>query len=141
MKGPATGSIYSINEGNYAHFPQGVKEYIRFCQKEDKETNRPYSSRYIGSLVADFHRNLIKGGVYIYPSTAKSPNGKLRLLYECNPLAFIIEQAGGKASTGYNRILEITPTSLHERTPLVIGSPDMVDKVEELMKQYSPITA
>lgn len=139
MMVPKTGTIYSINEGNYAHFPQGVKEYIRYCQKEDKETNRPYSSRYIGSLVADFHRNLIKGGVYIYPSTAKSPNGKLRLLYECNPLALLVEQAGGKASNGYQRILEITPTSLHERTPLVIGSPDMVDKVEELMQLHSPV--
>jgi fructose-1,6-bisphosphatase I len=134
MKVSPTGAIYSINEGNYEHFPQGVKKYIKYCQQTDKATNRPYSSRYIGSLVADFHRNLIKGGIYIYPSTAKSPNGKLRLLYECNPLAFIAEQAGGKASDGFRRIMDIVPTSLHERTPLFIGSTEMVERAEELMK-------
>ncbi|MBK9402562.1 MAG: class 1 fructose-bisphosphatase [Bacteroidetes bacterium] len=137
MKIPATGSIYSVNEGNYTHFPHGVKEYIRYCQQEDKATNRPYSTRYIGSLVADFHRNMIKGGIYIYPSTAKSPKGKLRLLYECNPLAFIIEQAGGLASDGFQRIVEIQPESLHQRTPLFIGSYEMVKKAEEMMAQYS----
>ncbi len=137
MKIPASGKIYSINEGNYTHFPKGVKEYIRYCQEEDKETGRPYSTRYIGSLVADFHRNLIKGGIYIYPSTRKSPNGKLRLLYECNPLAFIIEQAGGKASDGFRRILDIEPESLHQRTPLFIGSEEMVQKAEALMKEFS----
>jgi fructose-1,6-bisphosphatase I len=105
MKCPETGNIYSVNEGNYAHFPDGVKQYIRYCQVEDDTTRRPYSSRYIGSLVADFHRNLLKGGIFIYPSTAKAPKGKLRLLYECNPLALIIEQAGGKASDGQRRIL------------------------------------
>jgi fructose-1,6-bisphosphatase I len=138
MKCPENGSIYSINEGNYAEFPEGVKQYIRYCQVEDKATRRPYSSRYIGSLVADFHRNLLKGGIFIYPSTAKSPKGKLRLLYECNPLAFIIEQAGGKASDGQRRILELTPASLHQRTPLFIGSAHMVDKAEEFMRQYAP---
>jgi len=137
MKIPKTGAIYSVNEGNYTHFPHGVKEYIRYCQQEDKATNRPYSTRYIGSLVADFHRNMIKGGIYIYPSTAKSPNGKLRLLYECNPLAFIIEQAGGLASDGFKRIVEIQPESLHQRTPLFIGSYEMVKKAEEMMAQYS----
>jgi fructose-1,6-bisphosphatase I len=141
MKVPRQGFIYSINEGNYAHFPDGVKKYIKFCQEEDDKTKRPYSSRYIGSLVADFHRNLLKGGIYIYPATAKSPKGKLRLMYECNPLAFIIEQAGGKASDGFNRILDIQPTSLHQRTPLFIGSPDMVSKVEELMIRYSQVSA
>jgi fructose-1,6-bisphosphatase I len=135
MKVSSTGAIYSINEGNYEHFPQGVKKYIKYCQQTDKATNRPYSSRYIGSLVADFHRNLIKGGIYIYPSTAKSPNGKLRLLYECNPLAFIAEQAGGKASDGFRRIMDIVPTSLHERTPLFIGSTEMVERAEALMKE------
>jgi len=135
MKVSSTGAIYSINEGNYEHFPQGVKKYIKYCQQTDKATNRPYSSRYIGSLVADFHRNLIKGGIYIYPSTAKSPNGKLRLLYECNPLAFIAEQAGGKASDGFRRIMDIVPTSLHERTPLFIGSTEMVEKAEALMRE------
>ena len=134
MKCPDTGTIYSINEGNYAQFPEGVKRYIKYCQVEDDATSRPYSSRYIGSLVADFHRNLLKGGIFLYPSTAKSPKGKLRLLYECNPLAFIIEQAGGKASDGQHRILELTPTSLHQRTPLFIGSARMVTKAEEFMR-------
>jgi fructose-1,6-bisphosphatase I len=137
MKIPEYGVLYSINEGNYTHFPEGVKKYIKYCQEEDKATNRPYSSRYIGSLVADFHRNMIKGGVYIYPSTGKSPKGKLRLLYEANPLAFIAEQAGGKASNGFDRILEVQPESLHQRVPLFIGSKNMVEKAEELMRIHS----
>ncbi len=137
MKIPKQGYIYSINEGNYAHFPEGVKKYIKFCQEEDDKTKRPYSSRYIGSLVADFHRNLLKGGIYIYPATAKASNGKLRLMYECNPLAFIVEQAGGKASDGFTRIMDLQPSSLHQRTPLFIGSSDMVSKVEEMMMRYS----
>ncbi len=137
MKIPEDGVLYSINEGNYTHFPDGVKKYIKYCQEDDKATNRPYSSRYIGSLVADFHRNMIKGGVYIYPSTGKSPKGKLRLLYEANPLAFIAEQAGGKASNGFDRILEVQPESLHQRTPLFIGSKNMVEKAEELMRIHS----
>ena len=141
MKCPKSGKIYSINEGNYAHFPDGVKKYIKYCQEIDSATERPYSSRYIGSLVAAFHRNLLKGGVFIYPSTHKSPKGKLRLLYECNPLAFIIEQAGGKASDGFRRILDVQPTSLHQRTPLFIGSADMVTMAEEYMSRYSPVTA
>ncbi len=135
MKCPESGFIYSINEGNYARFPEGVKQYIKHCQVEDDATGRPYSSRYIGSLVADLHRNLIKGGIFIYPSTAKSPEGKLRLLYECNPLAFIVEQAGGKASDGQRRILELMPTSLHQRTPLFIGSAGMVTQAEEFMSR------
>lgn len=139
MMTPKTGKIYSINEGNYVHFPDGVKQYIKYCQIEDKETNRPYTSRYIGSLVADFHRNLLKGGIFIYPSTLKSPKGKLRLLYECNPIAFLIEQAGGRASDGFRRILDIQPKSLHERTPLFVGSPDMVKQAEEFMMKYSPV--
>jgi fructose-1,6-bisphosphatase I len=138
MKIPKDGKIYSINEGNYVHFPDGVKQYIKYCQVEDKATGRPYTSRYIGSLVADFHRNLIKGGVYLYPTTTSSPNGKLRLLYEANPMAFIIEQAGGLATNGFERILDIQPTSLHQRTPLFIGSENMVNKAMELMSQYSP---
>lgn len=133
MKCPESGSIYSINEGNYSRFPDGVKKYIKYCQVDDVATGRPYASRYIGSLVADFHRNLLKGGIFIYPSTAKSPNGKLRLLYECNPLAFIIEQAGGKASDGQQRILDLVPTALHQRTPFFIGSTEMVNHAEELM--------
>ncbi len=138
IKCPAEGKLYSINEGNYVHFPEGVKQFIKYCQVEDEATKRPYSSRYIGSLVADFHRNMLKGGIFIYPSTAKSPNGKLRLLYECNPVAWIIEQAGGKASDGYTRILEKQPKSLHERTPLFIGSVNMVTMAEEFMEKFSP---
>lgn len=134
MNCPDTGTIYSINEGNYIQFPEGVKQYIKYCQVDDNATNRPYSSRYIGSLVADFHRNLLKGGIFIYPSTTKLPRGKLRLLYECNPLAFVIEQAGGKASDGQGRILELKATSLHQRTPLFIGSAQMVAKAEEFMR-------
>ena len=106
-------------------------------QEIDKPTNRPYTSRYIGSLVADFHRNLLKGGVYIYPRTASSPNGKIRLLYECNPIAFLAEQAGGKATDGYgHRILDIVPKEIHQRTPFVVGSKEMVEKVEEFMAEY-----
>jgi len=133
---PETGTIYSINEGNYVHFQEGVKKYIKFCQEINIEENRPYTSRYIGSLVSDFHRNLLKGGIYIYPKGTKAPNGKLRLLYECNPLAYIAEQAGGKASDGYNRILDIQPTELHQRVPYFIGSVKMVEKAEEFLKQY-----
>lgn len=134
MTYPKTGKIYSVNEGNYAKFPQGVKEYIKYCQKE--EGNRPYTSRYIGSLVADFHRNMIKGGIYIYPSYAHAPNGKLRLLYECNPMAFLAEQAGAKATNGFQRILEIEPTSLHQRVPFFCGSVEMVEKAEEFMAKH-----
>ncbi|MAZ73188.1 MAG: class 1 fructose-bisphosphatase [Flavobacteriaceae bacterium] len=131
MKYPEDGNIYSVNEGNYVHFPQGVKDYIKYCQKE--EDNRPYSARYIGSLVSDFHRNMIKGGIYIYPNTAKDPDGKLRLLYECNPMAYLAEQAGGSASNGFERILDIQPTTLHQRVPFFCGSKNMVAKAEEFM--------
>ena len=141
LQTPEQGAIYSINEGNFIHFPEGVKKYIRYCQENDKQTSRPYSSRYIGSLVADFHRNLIKGGIFIYPPTAKAPKGKLRLLYECNPLAFIVEQAGGKASDGLRRILDLQPTSLHQRTSYFIGSTSMVATAEKLMLEYSPVEA
>jgi fructose-1,6-bisphosphatase I len=127
--------MYSINEGNYVHFPQGVKDYIKYCQQEDEATNRPFISRYIGSMVADLHRNLLKGGIFLYPATSSYPNGKLRLMYECNPLAFIVEQAGGKASNGNSRILEIQPKSLHERTPIFIGNIEMVEMVEGYMQR------
>src|SRR6201998_867802 len=137
MQTPKKGKIYSINEGTYVHCPEGVKKFIKYCQEEDAETGRPYSSRSIGSAVADFHRNLIKGGVFLYPTTSASPKGKLRLIYECNPMAFIIEQAGGKASTGSKRIMEVVPTALHQRTPLFIGSRDMVEKVEDLIAKHS----
>jgi len=132
IKTPKSGKIYSINEGNYAHFPDNVKKYIKYCQEIDKPTSRPYSSRYIGSLVADFHRNLLKGGIYIYPQTAKDRNGKLRLLYECNPIAYIAEQAGGKATDGNTRIMEVEPESIHQRIPFYTGSEDMVNKAESL---------
>ncbi|MEC4112942.1 class 1 fructose-bisphosphatase [Myroides pelagicus] len=134
MKIKEDGNIYSINEGNYVHFPQGVKDYIKYCQAEEGE--RPYTSRYIGSLVSDIHRNILKGGIYIYPTSTKAPKGKLRLLYECNPIAYIIEQAGGKASDGYSRIMDIEPTELHQRVPFFCGSKNMVEKAEEFMSQY-----
>ena len=118
MKIPEGGNIYSINEANYIYFPEGVKEFIRFCQEDDPSSLRPYSTRYIGSLVSDFHRNMIRGGIYMYPGTKKNPKGKLRLLYECNPIAYLAEQAGGKATDGFRRILEIQPGELHERTPI-----------------------
>jgi len=132
MKFPEDGNIYSVNEGNYIQFPQGVKDYIKYCQKD--EDDRPYTSRYIGSLVSDFHRNMIKGGIYMYPQSSKNPNGKLRLLYECNPMAFLAEQASGKASDGFTRILDIKPTELHERVPFICGSKNMVEKCEEFMR-------
>jgi fructose-1,6-bisphosphatase I len=137
MKIPEDGAIYSMNEGNLNSCEKGVQEYIAWCKDSDKKTNRPYSARYIGSLVADFHRNLIKGGIYIYPGTTKNKSGKLRMQYECNPLAFIVEQAGGKATDGHRRIMEIVPTDLHQRSPLFIGSKNMVEKVEALIKQHT----
>lgn len=133
---PEKGNMYSINEGNYIKFPVGVKKYIKYCQEQDEETQRPYTSRYIGSLVADFHRNLLKGGIYLYPSTASYPKGKLRLLYECNPMAFLAEQAGGKASDGKNRILDITPEKLHQRSPFFVGTESMVDDVERFIREF-----
>ncbi len=134
MRTPEKGVIYSINEGNYVHFPDGVKKYIKYCQVEDDDTQRPYTSRYIGSLVSDIHRNLIYGGIYLYPSTSRYPNGKLRLLYECNPIAFLVEQAGGRAVYGVGqRVLELKPTSLHQRVPFFAGSPYMVSDLEAFM--------
>jgi len=134
MKYPTNGSIYSINEGYYQHFPQGVKDYLKFCQEETED--RPYKARYIGSLVSDFHRNMIKGGIYIYPTSSKAPHGKLRLLYECNPMAFLAEQANGAATDGYQRILEIKPHELHQRVPFFCGSKKMVEDVQKLMAKY-----
>ena len=135
---PRDGYIYSINEGNYINFPDGVKKYIKFCQEEDASTRRPYSSRYIGSMIADMHRNMIKGGIFLYPPTSSSPKGKLRLVYECNPMAFIIEQAGGRATDGFQRILEMEVESLHQRCSIFVGSENMVRKAEEMMMKYSP---
>ena len=127
MKTAENGKIYSMNEGNYYQSHAGIQKYLDKCKKEQK------TGRYIGSLVADFHRNLIKGGVYLYPDTTSAPNGKLRLLYECNPLAFIVEQAGGKASDGNQRIMEINPTELHQRCPYFVGSKNMVEEIEGLL--------
>lgn len=136
IKIPEQGKIYSINEGQYLKFPMGVKKYIKYCQEEDKASQRPYTSRYIGSLVSDFHRNMLKGGIYIYPNATNYPNGKLRLLYEGNPMAFLAEQAGGLATDGFNRILDIQPSELHQRVPLFIGSKQMVEKAQEFMQLY-----
>ncbi|MGL9773525.1 MAG: class 1 fructose-bisphosphatase [Sodalis sp. (in: enterobacteria)] len=133
---PATGQMYSIDEGNYIKFPNGVKKYIKYCQEMDEATHRPYTSRYIGSLVFDFHRNLLKGGIYLYPSTATHPNGKLRLAYECNPIAFLAEQAGGNARNGKNRILDIQPHELHQRSVFFTGTESMVNDVERLIRDY-----
>lgn len=140
MRIPENGIIYSINEGNYMHFPKGVKQYIKYCQEEDIHTSRPYLSRYIGSMVADVHRNLIKGGIFIYPYTAATPAGKLRLVYECNPMAYIIEQAGGRASNGRERIMELEVTELHQRTPVFIGSTNMVLQAEKFFKEAIDLT-
>lgn len=134
MKMPETGRIYAMNEGNIDICNPGIKKYTQYCQSFENDKGAPYSGRYIGSLVADFHRNMIKGGIYIYPDTTTSPEGKLRLLYECNPLAFIAEQAGGLASTGKERILDIKPTRLHQRVPLFIGSKQMVEKALSLLE-------
>ena len=133
MQTNKNGKIFSMNEGNYNKTSQGLRNYIDYTKEIDKTTKRPYTARYIGSLVADFHRNILKGGVYVYPSTTTSPNGKLRLLYECNPLAFVIEQAGGKATDGKNRIMELKPTELHQRVPFVVGSCNMVDTIHEFL--------
>ena len=136
---PASGKIYSINEGNYEKFPVGIKKYIKYCQEKDAKTNRPYTSRYIGSLVADFHRNMLKGGVFMYPSTDSHPNGKLRLLYECNPIAFIAEQAGGLAFSEEGRILDLQPEAIHQRVTFYAGAHDMVMKVKEFLNFFNNI--
>ncbi|MFO8152961.1 class 1 fructose-bisphosphatase [Thioalkalivibrio sp.] len=136
IRTPATGRIYSINEGNYVHFPMGVKKYIKYCQEIDPDTDRPYTSRYIGSLVSDFHRNLLMGGIFIYPQTQAAPKGKLRLIYECNPIAFIAEQAGGAASNGTARTMDQVPHSLHQRVPFYVGSREMMDRVHGFLAEY-----
>jgi fructose-1,6-bisphosphatase I len=133
IKTPKKSKIYSINEGNYLYWHPGLKRYIKYLQEEDKATNRPYSSRYIGSMVADIHRNLLYGGIFMYPADSRHPKGKLRLMYECNPMAYIVEAAGGRATDGKKRILELQPKELHERTPIFIGSEEDVMKVEEFM--------
>ncbi len=126
---PATGTVYSVNEGSSSSFEPAVAAYVDQCKAQG------FSARYIGSLVADFHRNLLKGGIYFYPATAKNSSGKLRLMYECNPLAFIVEQAGGKSSNGTRRTMEIEPQALHERCPVFIGSKELVEEVERLIAE------
>ncbi len=136
IKTPDNGKIYSINEGEYNNWMhQGVRDYVNFCKENNIEEKRPYSARYIGSMVADLHRNLIKGGIFIYPATTKAIKGKLRLLYECNPMAFLIEQAGGLANDGVTRIMDATPTELHQRIPIFIGSKNMVLQANKFLLQ------
>ena len=132
---PKKSKIYSINEGNYLYWHPGLKKYIKYLQEEDEQTGRPYTGRYIGSMIADFHRNLLYGGIFMYPADSRNPNGKLRLMYECNPVAFIIEQAGGKAIDGKQRILDIKPENLHQRVPIFVGSEEDVNMVEKFMKE------
>ena len=134
---PEKGKIYSINEGYHDRWEQGVKNYIHYLKQDDKETDRPYSSRYIGTLVADFHRTLLYGGIFLYPADSKRPHGKLRLLYEVAPMAYLVEQAGGHASTGRERILDIQPVSLHQRVPLIIGSRQDVLMAEKFIRAAS----
>lgn len=133
IKTPKNAKVYSINEGNYNSFDPGLRSYIKWMQALEPSDGRPYSTRYIGSFVSDFHRNLLKGGIYIYPATEQNKTGKLRLMYEANPLAYIVEQAGGRASDGVGRILDKEPGALHERTPLYIGSEAMVRKAEQFL--------
>lgn len=135
---PKRGKIYSVNEGNYKWWGDGVKKYIKYLQEEETATSRPYSGRYIGSLVADFHRTLLYGGIYLYPGDSRNANGKLRLMYENNPLAFICEQAGGRAIDGTKRILDVIPNELHQRTPLFIGSEEDVTICEKFLKGELP---
>ncbi|AVR45665.1 class 1 fructose-bisphosphatase [Christiangramia fulva] len=136
IKFPEKGSIYSVNEGNYIHFPVGIKKFIKWMQQLNEEENRPFTARYTGSLVADFHRNMLLGGIYLYPQGSTAPNGKLRLLYECNPMAFLAEQAGGKAIDGKMNIMDIVPKELHERVPFICGNSQMVTIAEKFLKEY-----
>jgi fructose-1,6-bisphosphatase I len=131
---PPAGKIYSVNHGNFFEYDEKVRKYIDRCQKKTKADGGPYTQRYIGSMVADVHRNLIKGGIFMYPGTTSKPAGKLRLMYECNPFAFIVEKAGGRATNGIRRILEIQPEKLHQRTPLFIGSNSMMDELETCLE-------
>lgn len=139
MRIPNSGPYYALNEGNLNRCDPGLRAYAEYCRENDPNSGRPYSGRYIGSLVADFHRNLIKGGIYIYPTTDNHPTGRLRLLYECNPLAFIVEQAGGVASDGKNRILDLKPKKLHQRCGYFVGSKDMVNKAMSMLQETEKI--
>ena len=132
---PPLGKIYSVNHGHFFRYEDSVKEYITACQKKDETTGGPYTQRYVASMVADVHRNLIKGGIFMYPGTTDKPKGKLRLLYECNPMAFLVEKAGGIATDGVQTILDIMPTALHQRTPMFIGSKLMMEELESFSKK------
>ena len=135
---PARSKVYSANEGNYHKWVAGAKQYVDYLKISDTATGRPYSGRYSGCLVADVHRILLDGGIYLYPGELKKPEGKLRLLYEANPLAWVVEQAGGRASTGTMRIMEVEPKSLHQRVPLLIGSAGDVRDAEEFIQGKRP---
>ncbi len=134
IKCPPSGKLYSVNHGNFFQYEEGLRNYINACQRKDKTNGGPYTQRYVGSMVADVHRNLIKGGIFMYPGTIDKPGGKLRLMYECNPFSFMVEVAGGKATDGKQRILDIQPTELHQRTPLFIGSKHMMEELETYYK-------
>jgi fructose-1,6-bisphosphatase I len=138
IKCPPHGRIYSVNHGNFHRFERGVQQYIDHCQRKDETNGGPYTQRYIGSLVSDLHRNLIKGGIFLYPVTTDMPGGKLRLMYECNPFAFILEVAGGRATDGKRRILDIQPTGLHQREPFFIGSRGMMDELDSFLDGAVP---
>ena len=129
------GKIYSINQGNTCKFSEGVKNFLNYCMEDNKDAGRPYSHRYIGSMVADIHRTLIKGGIFLYPADRSNKNGKLRLMYECNPMSFLIEAAGGMATTGEGRVLDVEPTELHQRVPIFIGSKNLVTKAIECLQE------
>lgn len=135
IKCPPAGKLYSVNHGNFFQYAENVKQYITACQKKNKTNGGPYTQRYIGSMVSDVHRNLIKGGIFMYPGTLDKPKGKLRLMYECNPFAFIAEVAGGKATNGDIRILDVQPTELHQRTPFFVGSVTMMEELESYLEQ------
>jgi len=139
IKCPEKGKIYSINQGNTCKYDEGMKAYLNYCMENNKEEGRPYSHRYIGSMVADMHRTLIKGGIFMYPADSSSPKGKLRLQYECNPMAFLVEAAGGLASNGNIDILDIVPSELHQRAPIYIGSKKMVEKALEFVKETASV--
>jgi fructose-1,6-bisphosphatase I len=135
IKCPELGKLYSVNHGNFFQYDEPVRKYINTCQQKNKTNGGPYTQRYIGSMVSDVHRNLIKGGIFMYPGTTDKPKGKLRLLYECNPFAFIMEIAGGKATNGKIRILDIQPTELHERTPFFVGSKLMMEELNSYIEE------
>ncbi|HEY5535948.1 MAG TPA: class 1 fructose-bisphosphatase [Ignavibacteria bacterium] len=135
LQTPKKSKTYSVNEGNFVKWSKGMQKYIRYVKERDNDSGRPYTSRYVGSLVADFHRNLLYGGIFIYPADEKNKSGKLRLMYEANPLSMIVEQAGGRSSDGKNRILELKPKSLHQRVPLFIGSEEDVKLAEKFIAE------